>query len=143
MDNRSGVLINNYKKAVYNLQSRIYTYNTENNEKYIEIIRESIAQTNEICVELAWKTARALCLVLEPTINIGGSNTAIKQALKFGVIKDETLARGILSAIQNRNLSSHEYLLDSAMEGYIDVVMEEYFPVYMELLDEFEEFGEE
>lgn len=101
----SQLLLKNYNKAVDNLGKRIDAYKTLKDLNLKEIAKESIVQTNEICTELSWKTCRKLSVILEPNINISGSNTSIKHGLKTGVISDAQLSRQLIGAIQNRKLA--------------------------------------
>ncbi len=138
---RSHILINNYKKAVSNLSKRIATLEKALKKveysELIEIIKESIVHTNEVTVELAWKTARTLSIEFEPSNKIAGSTTAIKHALKTEVIKNDNLARSLLEAIQDRNVSSHEYLLEKGLDKYVDNIITVYYPIYLALIKDY------
>lgn len=135
---RGKILFRNYKKAVNNLNNRIEIYKNLQDDTYEEIVKESIIQTNEICVELAWKVAKNLSLSIEPTLNIAGSVTAVKQAFTMGVIEDEAIVRSLLHAVQNRNISSHEYLINEGLDIYIDDIVNKYYTAYVRLIPSFE-----
>ncbi len=143
MDNkeRGKLLVSNLKKVLNNLEKRVKIFvqaKDENNIEQIEILRESIVQNHEMAIELSWKCARSLSLWIEPEGKISGSTTAIKHALKTGVIEEDDIARGLLSAIQDRNKSSHEYLLEKNIDEYVENIINKHFDVFKEVLINFE-----
>ncbi len=136
---RGELLIINLKKVIKNLEKRIKLYLTlENDELQMEILRESIIQNYEIAIELSWKCARSISLWIEPEGRISGSTTAIKHALRTGVINSEDTARGLLSAIQDRNKSSHEYLLEKNINYYVQNIIDKYFNIFEKVIIDFE-----
>ncbi len=148
MDNleRSKLLFNNYKKALNNLNNRINSLNKavlNNDDEQIDILRESIVQNNEVIVELSWKLARNISLVIEPNGKIAGSTTAIKHALRTEVIESEELARSLIEAIQARNLSSHEYLLETGLNSYVENIITKYINTYNKLVENYEKMIKE
>ena len=123
---RCKVLYKNLFKAITNASKRIAALEKiedGDNVELVEIIKESIIQTHEIAIELAWKTAKCYALKIEPSGKVSGSTTAIKLALSTGIIKTEELARKLIEAVQHRNMSSHEYLLIDGLDEYVDIVL--------------------
>ncbi len=136
---RGQFLVNNLKKVIKNLEKRIKLFLTlDNDVEQMEILRESIIQNHEIAIELSWKCARSISLWIEPEGRVSGSTTAIKHALRTGVINSEDTARGLLSAIQGRNKSSHEYLLEKNIESYVQSIIDKYFVIFEEVIIDFE-----
>ncbi len=105
--------------------------------------RQIRVQTNQATIELAWKVARNLALEIEPNTKIAGSTTAIKHALKTNIIQDDKLARKLIEAIQDRNMSSHEYLLETGLEKYVGNIVENYYSTYLDLMNCYERILEE
>lgn len=127
MDNsdRSIILLDNFKKSLANLGDRITLYKSLADDDNLKVVfKESIVQTYEVTVELACKTARTFSLLVEPNGKIAGSTTAIKHALSTGIISSDELARTLISAIQDRNISSHEYLITNGLDEYVNNIVQ-------------------
>lgn len=130
-------LLENFTKATENCTKRIVAL--ENAEKtnegdLVEITKESVIQTYEVAIELAWKTARCYALKIEPSGRVSGSTTAIKLALSTGVIQTEGLARVLLEAVQHRNMSSHEYLIVEGLDQYVDSIRRDFIQAMQHLI---------
>ena len=145
MDNqfqRTNVLYNLLTKAAKNCTNRLEALRraeASGDEDLLEIVRESVVQTYEVTIELAWKTARAYALKIEPQGRVSGSNTAIKLAYSTGVIRSEKIARDLLEAIQHRNMSSHEYMLTEGMQEYIESIGKCFMPAILAFIKGLEE----
>ncbi len=140
--NRCEKLLKSFKKAVENATDRVnrlYTAQDEGADDFTEIIMESVIQTHEIAIELAWKTVRCYALQIDPNSRVSGSTTAIKHGFQTGIIETDALARTLIAGIYYRNKSSHEYLLLSGMEEYIKKILTDFNPAINALLQMMEE----
>lgn len=138
MLDRKVILLENLKKSVSNLDKRMYVRKNNIDEEMVEIINESIIQTYEIAIELAWKTVRAYALEIEPSGKVAGSTTAIKLGLATGVVNTDELARDLINAVQYRNMSSHEYLLESKLDEYVEKIDKDFLQVLKNLIESIE-----
>lgn len=138
---RCQVLKSNLVKAVNNSTNRIRILSEAEKDEndLIEIIMESVIQTHEIAIELAWKTVKCYALRIEPSGRVSGSTTAIKLGLSTGIIRRESLSRTLLEAIQHRNMSSHEYLIIEGLDDYVNRIRYEFNPALQELIADLEE----
>lgn len=134
------VLLSNLIKAVNNSSNRIELLKEaeKDNNNFIEVIMESVIQTHEIAIELAWKTIKCFALKIEPSGRVSGSTTAIKLGLSTGIIRDENLARKLLEAVQHRNMSSHEYLITEGLDKYVNLIRDEFNSALQELITDLE-----
>lgn len=142
MLNRCEKLLKSFKRAVENATDRVnrlYTAQDEGMDDFTEIIMESVIQTHEIAIELAWKTVRCYALQIDPNSRVSGSTTAIKHGFQTGIIETDVLARTLISGIYYHNKSSHEYLLLSGMEEYIEKILTDFNPAINALLQMMEE----
>ncbi len=135
-------LFESFKKAVENATDRVnrlYTAQDEGPSEFTDILMESVIQTHEIAIELAWKTVRCYALQIDPNSRVSGSTTAIKHGYKTGVIESEALARTLIEGVYYRNKSSHEYLLLTGMEDYIKRILVDFNPAINDVLHNLEE----
>lgn len=139
---RRKVLLKNLTKATTNCENRLHALagaEARRDETLSEMIRESVIQTYEVAIELAWKTAKAFALAIEPSGRVSGSTTAIKLAFSTGVIHSESLSRVLIEAIQNRNMSSHEYMVENGLEEYVDSIRSRFKPALCGLIEDLKE----
>ncbi len=139
---RCNVLLKNLTKATANCSKRLEALadaEARGDESLSEMLRESVIQTYEVAIELAWKAAKAFALAIEPGGRVSGSTTAIKLAFSTGVIHSESLSRVLIEAIQNRNMSSHEYMVENGLEEYVDSIRSRFHPALCALIADLKE----
>ncbi len=115
----------NFCKALNNLED-IYKYEPP----YDNVVLTGLVSLYQICFEQAWKA-------MKETMENEGVNTAvtgsprsiIKEAYRFHMIDDES---AWLSALQARNLASHAYNQETALE-IVKNTREAYLPLFHKL----------
>ena len=111
------VRIKNFEKALKKLEDGV-------KEAKSELERDGIIQRFEFTIELLWKALRAI--LLYQGIECYSPRECIKEAFRANIIEDDEI---ILDMLQDRNVSSHVYSEDKALE-----IFERIKGVYLEYL---------
>ncbi len=116
-----------FDKAITNLGNRISLLSNNEIKEYNDALRESVIQCHETAIELLWKTLKDYLIEQDKSIQINYSKETIKVALKTNIIEDENIAYVLLEAIDNRNISSHEYFKEEDIDSYVNTIINTYF----------------
>lgn len=122
----------NYKKAVQQLQSAV---ELSGQRALSNMEKQGVIQAFEFTHELAWNVLKDY-LQDQGNQNINGSKDATREAFKVDLIAD---GEQWMAMIQSRNVSSHTYNEHTA-EELVDVISEQYFPLFVELQTEMEKY---
>jgi len=129
MTNRSEIRwrqrLENLGKAMSQLDSAC------SHEKYSDLERAGLVQTFEFTFELAWKTLKDL-LNFEG-FDVNTPREAIRQAFESGYL-NESDAEMLLDALEKRNLLTHTYHEETALEAE-SLIKNRYAPVLRGLLE--------
>lgn len=122
----------NYKMALMQLQSAV---ELNNKRTLSDLEKQGVIQAFEFTHELAWNMLKDY-LEDQGNQNVKGSKDATREAFKVALVKD---GEQWMAMIQSRNVSSHTYNKHTA-EELVDVILEQYFPLFVELQTEMEQY---
>lgn len=122
----------NYKRAVGQLQSAV---ELSQQRQLSNLEKQGVIQAFEFTHELAWNVLKDF-LQDQGTQNIKGSKDATREAFKVELI---TNGEQWMAMIQSRNISSYTYDERTA-EQLVNVIIEHYFPLFIELQTEMEKY---
>lgn len=122
----------NYKKALQQLQSAVELCNQRT---LSNLEKQGVIQAFEFTHELAWNMLKDY-LQDQGNQNIKGSKDATREAFKVELIAD---GEQWMAMIQSRNVSSHTYN-EHIAEELVNVIVEQYFPLFIELQTEMEKY---
>ena len=117
----------NLDKALKQLHDDVQT---ANKRRLSRLERQGLIQSFEFTHELAWNVMKDF-FTYQGNPNIRGSRDATREAFKFELIDD---GQGWMDMIQSRNLSSHTYNEDIAIE-IADKTVEVYFDLFQKFYD--------
>ncbi len=123
---------NNYRKALRLLSQAvsILSNKIDRDDSIDDLLREGLIQRFEYTHELAWKVMKDYA-EYQGYSDVRGSRDAFRKALEMGIISD---ARW-MDSIVDRNMSSHNYDEETALEIY-DAVVGVYYPLFVEFENE-------
>jgi nucleotidyltransferase substrate binding protein (TIGR01987 family) len=122
----------NYKKALQQLQSAV---ELSAQRALSNLEKQGVIQAFEFTHELAWNMLKDY-LQDQGNQNIKGSKDATREAFKVELIAD---GEQWMAMIQSRNVSSHTYN-EQIAEELVNVIVEQYFPLFVELQTEMEKY---
>lgn len=122
----------NYKKALQQLQSAV---ELSEQRSLSNLEKQGVIQAFEFTHELAWNMLKDY-LQDQGNQNIKGSKDATREAFKVELIANGELW---MAMIQSRNVSSHTYN-EHIAEELVNVIVEQYFPLFVELQMEMEKY---
>lgn len=122
----------NYKKAVQQLQSAV---ELSAQRALSNLEKQGVIQAFELTHELAWNVLKDY-LQDQGNQKINGSKDATREAFKVELIAD---GEQWMAMIQSRNVSSHPYN-EHIAEKLVSVIVEQYFPLFVELQTEMEKY---
>lgn len=122
---------NNFVKAFYELKNAI---DESKNRELSKLERQGVIQCFEYTHELAWNVLKVF-LTEQDVLNLIGSKDSTRAAFKSGLILDgETW----MNMIRARNLTSHTYDEDYALEVY-NQIRNDFYPAFIQFADKFSE----
>ena len=122
----------NYKKALQQLQSAV---ELSAQRALSNLEKQGVIQAFEFTHELGWNMLKDY-LQDQGNQNIRGSKDATREAFKVALIAD---GEQWMAMIQSRKVSSHTYN-EHVAEELVDVIVEQYFPLFVELQTEMEKY---
>ena len=122
----------NYKKAVQQLQSAV---ELSEQRALSNLEKQGVIQAFEFTHELGWNVLKDY-LQDQGNQYIKGSKDATREAFKVALIAD---GEQWMAMIQSRNVSSHTYNEHIANE-LVNVIVEQYFALFIELQTEMEKY---
>ena len=122
----------NYKKALRQLHSAV---ELSGQRELSQLEKQGLIQAFEFTHELAWNLLKDY-LQDQGNQNIKDSKDATREAFKVELITD---GEQWMAMIQSRNLSSHTYN-EHIAEKLAEVVITQYFPLFVELQNEMEKY---
>ncbi|HQS58038.1 MAG: nucleotidyltransferase [Gallionellales bacterium 35-53-114] len=122
----------NYKMALLQLQSAV---DLSKQRELTDLEKQGVIQAFEFTHELAWNMFKDY-LEDQGNQNVKGSKDATREAFKVALITD---GEQWMSMIQSRNISSHTYNRHTA-EELVDVIVDQYFPLFETLKTEMEKY---
>lgn len=122
----------NYKKALLQLQSAV---ELSAQRALSNLEKQGVIQAFEFTHELGLNVLKDY-LQDQGNQNIKGSKDATREAFKVELIAD---GEQWMAMIQSRNVSSHTYNEHIANE-LVSVIVEQYFPLFVELQTEMEKY---
>lgn len=122
----------NYKKALQQLQSAV---ELSAQRALSNLEKQGVIQAFEFTHEFAWNMLMDY-LQDQGNQNIKGSKDATREAFKVELIAD---GEQWMAMIQSRNVSSHTYN-EQIAEELVNVIVEQYFPLFVELQTEMEKY---
>lgn len=122
----------NYKKALQQLQGAV---ELSRQRALSSLEEQGVIKAFEFTHELAWNVLKDY-LQDQGNQNIKGSKDATREAFKVALIAD---GEQWMSMIQSRNASTHTYNKHTA-EALVEVIVEQYFPLFVELQTEMEKY---
>ena len=122
----------NYKKAMQQLQIAV---ELRNQRALSNLEKQGVIQAFEFTHELAWNVLKDY-LQDQGNQNIKGSKDATREAFKVELIAD---GEQWMAMIQSRNVSSHTYN-EHLAEELVDVIVKQYFPLFVALQAEMEKY---
>ena len=122
---------NNFVKAFYELKNAI---DESKNRELSKLERQGVIQCFEYTHELAWNVLKDF-LTEQGILNLIDSKDSTRAAFKSGIILDgETW----MNMIRARNLTSHTYDEDYALEVY-NQIRNDFYPAFLQFADKFSE----
>lgn len=122
----------NYKKALLQLQSAV---ELSGQRALSGLEKQGVIQAFEFTHELAWNMLKDY-LQDQGNQNVKGSKDATREAFKVALIAN---GEQWMAMIQSRNISSHTYNENTA-EELVNVIVKQYFPLFVELKSEMENY---
>lgn len=122
----------NYKRALLQLQSAV---ELREQRALSNLEKQGVIRAFEFTHELGWNVLKDY-LQDQGNQNIKGSKDATREAFKVALIAD---GEQWMAMIQSRNLSSHTYN-EQIAEELVSVIVEQYFPLFVELQWEMEKY---
>lgn len=103
-----------FEKALRTLQEILLTtQQTPHDSIYFRFLRDSLIKRFEYCIDMFWKVLREYILDKHGIDAPASPKAVIKQALDLNIINNEEYAK-LITAVNDRNLSSHAYHEDTA-----------------------------
>ena len=122
----------NYKKALQQLQSAV---ELREQRALSNLEKQGVIQAFEFTHELGWNVLKDY-LQDQGNQNIKGSKDATREAFKLALIAD---GEQWMAMIQSRNVSSQTYN-EHIAEELVSVIVQQYFPLFVELQTEMEKY---
>ena len=122
----------NYKKALQQLQSAV---ELSAQRALSNLEKQGVIQAFEFTHELAWNMLKDY-LQDQGNQNTKGSKDATREAFKVALIAD---GEQWMAMIQSRNASSQTYN-ERIADELVSVIVEQYFPLFVELQTEMEKY---
>jgi len=119
----------NYQRALYQLTLAIRLMEER---PLSDLERQGLIQGFEFTHELAWNVLKDF-LEMEGIQGLVGSRSTVREAFKRGLISDGEVW---MDMIEKRNLSSHTYNHDIAVE-IATAIFEQYYPAFSALEERF------
>ncbi len=98
-------------------------------ERYDDLERAGLIKTFEFCFELSWNVLKDL--LFYEGHDVKAPRTVIRKSFEVDYV-DESDCETLLDALGKRNLLSHTYLRDVALEA-ATLIKERYYPVLLRL----------
>ncbi|MCC8066877.1 MAG: nucleotidyltransferase substrate binding protein [Clostridiales bacterium] len=127
--NRWRQRLNSYSKALQRLEEGLMALERalSSDSEVDDLLRDGVIQRFEFTHELAWNVLKDYAEYQGYT-NVRGSRDAIRLGLHLDLIKDAEW----MTAIEDRNLTAHDYDEEKASEIY-ERIHDVYFPLFKDL----------
>lgn len=120
--------LENYRKALSKLTGAVKLLEEEDLSADIrELAKEGLVQRFEYTQELAWKVIKDYA-EYQGYRDIRGSRDAFRRGLAMGIIENPVW----LESIEDRNLTSHTYHENTALQVCEDII-KKYYPLFVKL----------
>ena len=98
-------------------------------EQYDDLERAGLIKTFEFCFELSWNVLKDLLFYEGYDVKV--PRAVIRKSFEVDYV-DESDCEALLDALDKRNLLSHTYWRDVALEAEV-LIKEHYYPVFLRL----------